>query len=136
MRSLILLIDDDEDFLEMASTFLTEEGWDVRKAKSGTEALDKLKKETYSVLLIDIKLPDFQGLDLLEKKEVAGNELRKIILTGHPSQNNAIEALKHGAHSYLIKPISSTELKEAIHIQLKERKRVLKEKYFSLNVES
>ncbi len=101
-------------------------------AGSSKEALDKLEDEFYALIIIDIGLPDMDGLELITKINKTDPDMRKIILTGNPSMDNVKTALKRGAHDYLTKPVQLAELKETIANQLGIFETELKEKYKTL----
>jgi len=130
----ILVIDDDIDFLDLISTLLMEEGYIVDTAQSGEEAIEKCIEEHYSLLLIDIKLPDFEGIHLLTRIQDTDPKMRKVILTGYPTLENAQKALNLGADMYLIKPIEAEKLLKTIEQQLKERKKEFKDRYLTLKL--
>lgn len=128
-KDLILIVDDDESFLDTTSTLLRGEGYWVDTARTGLEALEKSKGEFYSLMLIDVKLPDMEGVELLKKIEDTSPEIRKVIITGYPSVENAREALNLGAHAYLIKPVEAETLIRTMEMQLDERDREFKDMY-------
>jgi DNA-binding NtrC family response regulator len=128
----ILIIDDDEDFLNPISTFLRERGYDVDVARTADEALKKTKKEYYSLMLIDIKLPDMDGLQLLERIDTSEPEIRKVIITGYPNMESAQQAFYLGAHMYFIKPFEVEALLEVIEKLLIEREKEFKDRYVTL----
>ena len=130
----ILVIDDDIDFLDLISTILMEEGYVVDTAKSGEEAIEKCIEELYSLLLIDIKLPDFEGIHLLTRIQDTDPKMRKVILTGYPTLENAQKALNLGADVYLIKPIEVEKLLKTIEQQLKEREKEFKDRYLTFKL--
>lgn len=126
MESSILIIEDDRSLLDSLATLLRGEGWRVDTAMTGREALTKSKKGLYHVAIIDIRLPDVEGTDLLDKLRETVPHTRKIILTGYPDLENAVKALNRGADMYLIKPIESEKLLNIIKGQLKKRKEEVK----------
>ena len=128
----ILVVDDDKDFLDLISTILRKEGHIVDTAQSGDEALEKCIEELYSLLLIDIKLPDFNGIQLLTRIIETDPKTRKVILTGYPTLENAVRALNLGADGYLIKPIKPELLLQMVDQQLKERDNEFKKRYSAI----
>lgn len=127
----ILIIDDDLEFLDLVSTLLRDEGYEVDTAKSGKEGLEKWTENLYSLILIDIKLPDFDGIELLTRIRISDTDpkIRKVIITGYPSLENARQALNLGADAYLVKPVKAVELVETVRKQLLERNKEFAEKY-------
>lgn len=128
----ILLIDDDKTFTSTFAEILTGEGYATDVASSSSEALSLLEDEFYGLIIIDIGLPDMDGLELITKINKTDPDMRKIILTGNPSMDNVKLALKRGAHDYLTKPVTLQELKETIQTQLAILESELKEKYKTL----
>ena len=129
VKERILVVDDDLVFLDLVSTLLRGEGYEVDTAKSGREGLEKSIEKFYSLVLIDIKLPDFEGLELLTRIGDTDPKIRKVIITGYPTLENAKNALNLGADAYLVKPIKAEELLETVRKQLLERDREFEERY-------
>ncbi len=127
-----MIIDDDKNFTETFSILLENEGYSTDVAGSSTEALTKLEDEFYALIIIDIGLPDMDGLELITKINKTDPDMRKIILTGSLSVDHVKIALKRGAHDYLTKPVQLAELKETIKTQLSVLESELKEKYKTL----
>jgi DNA-binding NtrC family response regulator len=125
----ILVVDDDLDFLDLVSTLLMDEGYDVDSAKSGQEAIEKCIENYYSLILIDVKLPDFEGTQLLTRISDTDPKMRKIIITGYPRLENARHAIDLGANAYLIKPVKVEELLETVRKQVSERNKEFSERY-------
>ena len=128
----ILLIDDDKNFTKIFSGILKGEGYDIVVAYTGAEALEILEDNFFAILIIDIRLPDMDGIELITKINKTDPDMRKIILTGNPSLDNVKQALKKGAHDYLIKPVKLEEIKETIKNQIDELDSELREKYKSI----
>lgn len=116
----VLIIDDDKSILNILSKILGKNGCIVDTAESGQEALNKLTTKTYSVALIDVRLQDTNGLDLLIEIQNIAPKMRKILLTGYPSDEDRIKALERGAEYYLAKPVSPEKLVEIIRVKTKE----------------
>ena len=104
----ILVIDDDESVLETMTRILELEGFDVDTAKRGKEAVEKSNAKFYNLALIDIRLPDMEGTQLLTAMRETVPKIVKIIVTGYPSMDSAVEAVNKGADGYVIKPIINT----------------------------
>jgi len=106
-------------------TILEDEGYLVDLAANGSEAVQKTKKLAYNVALLDIRLPDMEGVELLKLIKDSVPRTRKIMVTGYPSMQNAIAALNKNADAYLIKPIDIENLlsivKEQLQLQENER---------------
>jgi len=122
----ILIIDDDPDIRKVLTKILNDEGYIVDEAKNGVEAKKKTEEKYYNIALIDIRLPDISGVELLTKIRETKPKMRKIIITGYPSLQNAVEALNKGADAYIIKPLDMEKvlatIKEQLEKQRKEQK--------------
>ena len=114
----ILVVDDDENIRKSILAILRDEGYVVDLATNGREAIRKTETSTYNVVLLDIRLPDMDGVELLTKMHETVPRTRKIMVTGFPSQENAIAALNQQADAYLVKPVVIEELLETISSQL------------------
>jgi len=130
-KARILIVDDDENIRKTLSNILEEKGFVVDAARDGEEAILKSKANYYNLALIDIRLPDMEGTELLAKMNETIPKMVKIILTGYPSLENAIEAVNKGADGYIVKPIYPDKLHNIIEKQLEkqeESKRYTEEK--------
>jgi DNA-binding NtrC family response regulator len=117
----ILVIDDDEEILTTFSIALRGEGYTVDTAKTGKEAVEKSKTNLYSLALIDIRLPDMDGTELLTKMKETTPKMRKIVVTGYPSMNGALRALIENADGYIVKPAKPDDIIEKVREQLKKQ---------------
>jgi len=137
-NSRILIIDDDESIRRTLSSILEEKGYIVDTARNAEEALKKSEAFYYNLALIDIRLPDIEGTDLLSKLQKASPEMIKIILTGYPSLQNAIKAVNRGADGYLIKPADPDDLHQMIerHLKRQEEERKYSEEKVAEFIES
>lgn len=106
----MLIVEDDSDLRETLSDILTEEGYGVKTASDGKEALALAKKEKLPICLIDLRLPEIDGITVLEELKRINPEVYAIIMTAYASKDTAIETLKKGAYSYVEKPINIGEL--------------------------
>lgn len=121
----VLVVDDEGAIRYSVSKTLQRVGYNVNEAASGEEALDVMKKQRYDVVLTDIRMPGLTGVELLRKiKEVAPDAI-VILMTGYASLGTAVEALRLGAHDYLIKPSSSQDIRQSVARGI-ERSRNLK----------
>ncbi|MDH5267886.1 MAG: response regulator [Candidatus Bathyarchaeota archaeon] len=100
----ILVVDDDPSIRKTLKAILEEKGYDVETVETGKEAIRKSKTGFYNLALIDIRLPDMEGVKLLTRMTETKPRMAKIIITGYPSLQNAVEALNKGADAYIIKP--------------------------------
>lgn len=115
----ILIVDDDENIRKTMRTILEDEGYTVDEATNGNEAIELTKQTAYNIALLDIRLPDMEGIELLELLKDPVPKTRKIMITGYPSMQNAITALNKKADAYLIKPVDIEKLLNIVKEQLK-----------------
>jgi len=118
----ILVIDDDKTIRLTMSAILRSEGFIVDTAETGREAIEKSNANNYNLALIDIRLPDIMGTALLDKFRQMDPPMIKIIVTGFPAIQNAIEAVNKGANAYILKPVDPKKLVETIRSWLKKQK--------------
>jgi len=117
----ILVVDDDENIRKVLVAILEDEGYTVESVGSAKEAIDRSKKRFYNLALIDIRLPDMEGTQLLGKIKETTPRMRKIIITGYPTLQNAIEAVNKRADAYIMKPFDVGKVLETIRDQLKKQ---------------
>lgn len=117
----ILVIDDDESVRKVLTSILEEEGYIVDTAKDGKEAIKKSNTNFYNLALIDIRLPDMMGTQLLTAVKETTPKMVRIIVTGYPSLQNAIEALNSGADAYILKPFNVESALKTIKEHLKKQ---------------
>jgi DNA-binding NtrC family response regulator len=110
----ILIVDDEERFRTTLGKLLAVRGLEVYTVGSGKEALEELKTNPCDVVLLDVKMPEMNGIEaLMEIKKVSPN-VEVIMLTGHASVDVAVEIMKLGCYEYLLKPCQIEELMEKI----------------------
>lgn len=107
----ILLIDDDSSIRNMLSIVLGKAGYTVLGVDDGFLALDKLKQESFDLVISDIKMPGISGIELLEKIKSINADIPVIMITAYASTDDAVEAMKLGAEDYVTKPFNIDELK-------------------------
>jgi signal transduction histidine kinase len=110
----ILCVDDEPRVLELLNDFLTENKFTVFTSLNGREALDVLKHNFIDIVLSDIRMPEMDGIDLLQKIKEDYPEIEVIILTGHGDMDLAISALRFGASNFINKPVDARELLQFI----------------------
>lgn len=117
----ILIIDDSIETCQLLSELLRSEGYSTQYAHSGKMGIEQVTKEKYEVVLIDLKLPDMDGIDTFKAVKKNSPDVVVIVITGHPSQEYAIKAYSIGAFDYLTKPFEleriSFSLKKAVDFQ-------------------
>ena len=121
----VLIVDDDENIRNTMKAILEDEGYIVDTAATGSEAIQKTQIAAYNIALLDIRLPDMEGVELLKLMKDTTPRTRKIMITGYPSMQTAITALNKNADAYLIKPVNIEKLlntvKEQLQLQEEER---------------
>jgi len=122
----ILVVDDDESIRKVLATILEEKGYVVDTAQNGKEAIEKSNAKFYNLALIDIRLPDMEGTKLLTAMKETTPKMVKIIITGYPALQNAIDAVNKGADAYLMKPVSIEEVLSTIRKHLKKQQEARK----------
>ena len=102
----LLLVDDEVDFLAATAAALTRRGLEVTTAASASEALRLASEARFDVVVLDIKLPEMTGIELLRQLKERDPSAEVIVLTGRPSMGTAVEGVREGVFDYLIKPQS------------------------------
>jgi len=118
----LFVIDDDPFMVELLSESLTEAGYQVSTARSGEEAVRILNKIEFQVAIVDLSLPDADGMDLIRQIVDIAPEAQILIMTGFPTLQSAIEGLQQGAQDYIVKPFKVPEMLAAVDRALKNQK--------------
>ncbi len=113
VSSRVLIADDEKVIREILAEFLAMEGYVVRGVEDGQRALDELRTRRYDMLISDLKMPGLDGLQLLEEIKKERLDVLSVIMTGFGTVETAIEAMKRGAHDYILKPF---KIEEVIHV--------------------
>ena len=119
----ILLVDDEEDFLEPTTKRLRRRGFEVKTATRCQEAMAEVAAGWPEVVVLDVMLPDTDGLECLRRIKRASPHLPVVILTAHASMQAGVQGIEQGASDYCLKPIELDELVEKVQIALKEARR-------------
>ncbi|MDY0131970.1 MAG: sigma-54 dependent transcriptional regulator [Desulforegulaceae bacterium] len=130
--SKILIVDDEKNFPIILSAVLEDAGFETASALSGLKAVEVLKTETISLVLTDMKMPEMDGLTLLETIKEDYPEIPVIVMTAHGTVEKAVEAMQKGAFTYIIKPFGNQELIQHIknalaHSEVVKQNKELKE---------
>ncbi|RUM59043.1 MAG: sigma-54-dependent Fis family transcriptional regulator, partial [Persephonella sp.] len=125
----ILVVDDERNITELLKDILEDEGYDVDVAYSLKEAKEKIKSNVFDVALIDVWLPDGEGLDLIPfiKKQIPKTKI--VMISGHANIPVAVKALKEGAFDFLEKPISIDSLLSTVERAYRELKKDIEYKF-------
>jgi DNA-binding response OmpR family regulator len=121
MKAKIMVVDDEALVRQSLEDILRLEGYDTKSVPTGDVALDMLQDETFDLILLDLRMPGIDGIEVLEGVTKVSPDTKVILLTGHGSLESAIKALRQGAHDYLLKPVSSHELLSSVEGALKLR---------------
>lgn len=132
----VLVVED--EFLERAiyADLLRQHGYKVIPATTASQALDLLNDETVDVILVDLVLPGMSGLELIERLRAVTPEIPVIVVTAHPSSNNAITALKLGAFDYIVKGFKNEVMLHAIKRAVEKRNLELQNKALLRQIKS
>ena len=118
----ILIVDDDPDFRETLSGILRDEGYTPVTAATGKEAMERIRGTEFAVALIDLRLEDMSGLDVMKEIKECSPMTEGIFVTGYASQSSAIDAVKLAAYSYVEKPFNVGQLLETIRMAIEKQK--------------
>jgi len=125
-ESRILIIDDEESIRKSLKLALEREGYLADTAENGRDAIRKSKRRLYNLALVDLRLPDMDGIELLTEMRETVPKMVKIIITGYPSLENAIKAVNRGADGYVAKPYTMENLLHEIKERLRKQQEAKK----------
>lgn len=117
----ILVIDDDASVRKVVTMALEDEGYVVDTAENGSEAIRKSNTGFYNMALIDIRLPDMEGTGLLTAMKDTTPKMVKIIVTGYPGLQSAVDAVNRGADGYIVKPFKMDDLLNTVKEHLRKQ---------------
>lgn len=110
MTHQILIVDDEKTFRYFLSLHLQDQGYEVTEAADGQTAMTLIDKKSFDIALVDLRLTDMDGLEIMRYLRRVAPQTSVIILTGYGTLDSAIEALRQGAHDYVTKPFDTSEL--------------------------
>ena len=119
----IIIVDDDVSIVQTIKEILELTGYDTDTADTAKEGLDKIKRYDYNLALFDIMLPDMLGTELLAEAHKEKPKMKKIMVTGFASLENAVLALNSGADAYIMKPVNPENLLKVIEEKLIEQEK-------------
>jgi len=114
MKTKILIVDDEYDIVELLEDLLLHKGYNIARAFSQAEARDQIEKFKPAIILLDIKLPDGDGVEFLKEIKVDHANIDIIMITGLADKEIALRALKNGAADYITKPIDLNYLTNSV----------------------
>jgi len=117
----ILIVDDEKDICMALNILLTKEGYDVKEAYNGEQALERIKKENFDIIMTDIKMEKMDGFDVLRQAQRISPETTVIMMTAFASVGSAVEAMRAGAADYITKPFINDEIRLTIRRFLQSR---------------
>ena len=117
----ILIVDDDPDICQYMKTLLESTGYDVAVVSDSTKALSRIKESTFHVLIIDLMMPNMDGIELIGKIRKHDSDVAIIISTGYPSVDTAIDAMKLKVSDYVRKPFDVDEFRQTVADVLKQK---------------
>ena len=120
-RERILAVDDEENLLHFLSKLLRGEGYRVEVARTGEEALEEVRRSEFDLAILDLRLPDMDGMAVLRALREATPEANVVMMTAFGSIESAVEAMKAGAYDYIVKPLRAEEILKAVEKALEQR---------------
>ena len=117
-----LIVDDEQSIARNFSRLLKEEGFNVCIATNGKEALEQVSKCSFDLMLIDFRLPDIDGTDLVEKMGKKAKNATKLMITGFATLETRVKALEFGIDAFVEKPIAPDDLLSLIRTKMSERR--------------
>lgn len=122
-KNKILIVDDDKGITDTLTIILNGEGYDTDTATNGEMALKKAENEFFHLALLDLKLPDMSGTQVLRKLHMISPRTVIIMVTGYPTIDNAVESLNLGASAYIMKPVNPEELLRFVEEKIREQEK-------------
>lgn len=117
----ILVVDDDVDICDYMQLVLAQNGYDVKTQTSATKTLDDLKEDDYHVIILDLMMPDINGVDLIEEIRKFDKDIAIIVFTGYPSVDTAVVSLRYKVDDYIRKPFDIEEFNKSLERILREK---------------
>jgi serine phosphatase RsbU (regulator of sigma subunit)/CheY-like chemotaxis protein len=124
----ILLVDDDPGILETLVEIFEDMGYNARTASTGRQALNLLRERSFNLALLDIRLPDMDGTELLAEARQLQPSLKCVMATGNTTLQPAIDSLNQGAYAYLLKPVDVPNVKDTVRRALEQQRLELQNK--------
>jgi len=122
IKDKILVIDDEAGIRSSLKGILEDEGFEVKTTENGEDGLEILKRQNFDLILLDIWLPEMNGIDLLQKIKKSEENLQVVMISGHGTIETAVKATKLGAYDFLEKPLSLEKVVLTAKNALKQKK--------------
>jgi DNA-binding NtrC family response regulator len=119
----VLLVEDERSVAKGLAMVMREEGYQVDLADTGQAALEKFGESEFDLLVADLRLPDMDGMEVIERVREKRPNTNVVVITGYPSVSSAVQAVKMGVSDYLRKPFTEEEFKTAVKSALVQRKK-------------
>ena len=116
----ILVVDDELLIRDLLYDFFHGQGWDIALAENGEKALRILESQKVDLVLTDLKMPDMDGMTLTKQLRESHPEIPVVVMTGYPSVDSAVEALRNKVADYIVKPFNINRLYKVVEAQLQE----------------
>jgi DNA-binding NtrC family response regulator len=129
-KARLLVVDDEGDFAKMIQTTLAQAGYQVDAVTSATQAIALQRRHSYDLALVDMRMPEMTGLELLQYLKARDRKIFVMIMTAYGSFSVGIESLRKGACDYVAKPFKLKSLKEKVAEALSRRAQFLEEQRF------
>ena len=131
----ILIVDDEEAIREVVSSLLEAQGYQTSTAGNGREALEALKEKPFDLVLSDMVMPEMDGLELLVRLREKDSDLPVVMVTAMHDVSTALEAIRHGAYDYILKPFEKQQLFLSVGRALEHRRVVVENRDYQHNLE-
>ncbi|MGF1669396.1 MAG: sigma-54-dependent transcriptional regulator [Balneolaceae bacterium] len=135
MKAHILIADDERDVRESLAILLQEEGYSIKAVVDGEKALKELDESTFDILITDLKMPNVDGIELLEKASLIAPNMIIVVITAFATVETAVKALRNGASDYIMKPLDFDEVLIRIEQLLKHKKILLENRYLRKKID-
>lgn len=131
IRGKIIVVDDEKGMCHILNRVLTDQGYDVKTANSGEEALDILEQESFDAAMLDIRMPGMSGLELLEHIHKDSPDTSVVMMTAFGTIETAVNAMKKGAYEYITKPFNNDEVIHIINNALERKLLIDRNRYLT-----
>lgn len=121
MQASVLVVDDELLIRDLLYDFFSGQGWTISVAENGEKALQVLNSKQVDVVLTDLRMPEMDGLGLIEELRQSHPQLPVVVMTGYPSVDSAITALRARVHDYVVKPFNINQLYKTIEAAISSK---------------